>query len=69
MITRCIPAADVLAAHEQAALEIGVLRRKGVHCHLEEHADRSGHHVDVVLEPIFREPEKRHGGGRRGNFS
>jgi len=50
MRTRIIPAADVLAAHEQAALEIGELRRKGIHCHLEEHMDRSGPHVDVVRE-------------------
>jgi len=35
-----IPAADVLVAHERAAMEIGELRRRGIHCHLEEHADR-----------------------------
>ena len=42
---------DVLVAHEQAAMEVGELRRRGIHCHLEEHADESGHHVDVVREP------------------
>jgi hypothetical protein len=51
MRTMSIPAADVLVAHEQAALEIGELRRRGIPCHLEDRADRSGHHVDVVREP------------------
>lgn len=50
MRTMCIPATDVLVAHEQAALEIRELRRKGIHCHLEEHADQSGHHVEVVQD-------------------
>jgi hypothetical protein len=47
-----IPAMDMLVAHEQAAMEIGELRRKGIHCHLEEHADESGHHVEVVREAV-----------------
>ena len=54
MRTRIIPAADVLTAHEQAALEIGELRRKGIHCHLEENAGREGPQLDVVCDP---EPE------------
>ena len=69
MRTRIIPAADVLAAHEQAALEIGELRRRGIPCHLEDRADRSGHHVDVVREPAWRprgKPRRAEGGG---NFS
>jgi hypothetical protein len=69
MKTRIIPATDVLAAHEQAALEIGELRRKGIPCHLEDRADRSGHHVDVVCESASRaRGEKRHA-ERGGNFS
>ena len=44
-------AADVLVAHERAAMEIGELRRRGIHCHLEEHADRHGHRLDVVRDP------------------
>ncbi|MCW1926612.1 hypothetical protein OKA05_28930 [Luteolibacter arcticus] len=50
MITRSIPAEDVLVAHELAALEICELRRKGIPYHLEEHADRSGRHLDVVRD-------------------
>jgi hypothetical protein len=65
MRTMCIPGTDVLVAHEQAALEIGELRRKGIHCHLEEHADQSGHHVEVVLEPASGSPEERRGVGER----
>jgi hypothetical protein len=57
MQPRTIPAPDVLVAHEQAALAIGELRRKGIHCHLEEHADRSGHHVEVVRDPVPQEEE------------
>ncbi len=65
MRTMCIPTTDVLVAHEQAALEIRELRRKGIHCHLEDHADQSGHHVEVVLEPVFGQPERRHGEEQR----
>jgi len=50
MRTRITPVTDVLAAHEQAALEIGELRRKGIHCHVEEHAGRDGPQVDVVRD-------------------
>lgn len=50
MRTRIIPATDVLAAHEQAAIEIGELRRKGIRCHVEEHAGRDGPQVDVVRD-------------------
>jgi hypothetical protein len=49
--TTVIPASDVLAAHELAALEISELRRKGVQCHLEEHADAFGRRIDIVREP------------------
>lgn len=52
MRTRITPATDVLAAHEQAALEIGELRRKGIHCHVEEHAGRDGPQVDVVRDSV-----------------
>jgi hypothetical protein len=48
MNEKIIPAADNLAAHEQAAAEITELRRKGIHCHIEEHAHTLGHHLDVV---------------------
>ncbi len=65
MRTMCIPTTDVLVAHEQAALEIRELRRKGIHCHLEDHADQSGHHVEVVLEQVFGQPERRHGEEQR----
>jgi hypothetical protein len=58
MRTRIIPAADVLAAHEQAALEIGELRRKGIHCHLEENAGGDGPHVDVVRDSRPESPER-----------
>lgn len=47
---KSIPSLDILAAHEKAAMEIGELRRKGVPCHLEDHADAAGPHVDVVRE-------------------
>ncbi|WP_193212452.1 hypothetical protein [Luteolibacter marinus] len=51
MKAKSIPASDVLAAHEKAALEIGELRRKGKPCHLEEHADAGGLHIDVIEDP------------------
>jgi len=47
-----IPAPETLAAHERAALEIGELRRKGVPCHLEEHAGPAGHHLEIVQGPL-----------------
>jgi hypothetical protein len=50
MKTTIIPADDVLAAHERAAMEISELRRKGVPCHLEERADSTGHRIDVVRD-------------------
>ncbi|RYD67364.1 MAG: hypothetical protein EOP83_02965 [Verrucomicrobiaceae bacterium] len=62
MRTRIIPAADVLAAHEQAALEVGELRRKGIHCHVEEHAGREGPQVDVVQDS---QPEAEESQARR----
>ena len=66
MKTRIIPAADVLAAHEQAALEISELRRKGIHCHLEEHPGRDGPQIDVVRDSQSElpEPEAADGGER-----
>jgi hypothetical protein len=69
MKTRIMPATDVLAAHEQAALEIGELRRKGIPCHLEDRADRSGHHVDVVREPALRQSGKQRHSEGGGKFS
>jgi hypothetical protein len=46
-----IPAHETLAAHEQAAAEITELRRKGIHCHIEEHVTTGGHCLDVVVDP------------------
>ena len=57
MKPRIIPAADVLVAHEQAALEIGELRRKGIHCHMEESAGHDGPHVEVVRDQASK-PER-----------
>ena len=48
MNEKIIPAADNLAAHELAAAEITELRKKGIHCHIEEHGHSHGHHLDVV---------------------
>ncbi|WP_035612594.1 hypothetical protein [Haloferula sp. BvORR071] len=45
-----IPAREILAAHEQAAAEVTQLRRKGIHCHIEEHAAPGGHCLDVVVD-------------------
>lgn len=50
MNEKVIPAADNLAAHEQAAAEITELRKKGIHCHIEEHCHTHGHHVNVVQD-------------------
>lgn len=50
MRTFTIPAPDSLATHEEAAREIGELRRKGVHCHLEEQSGPTGHRIEVVRE-------------------
>ena len=50
MRTRSIPATDVLVAYEQAAHEISELRRRGIPCHLEEHADPGGPRIDVVRD-------------------
>lgn len=65
MRTMSIPATDVLVAHEQAAMEIGELRRRGIHCHLEEHTDRGGHHLNVVREAVSDQLEKLRGERRR----
>lgn len=46
-----IPAQEMLAAHEQAAAEITELRRKGIHCHIEDHTNSGGHCLDVVVDP------------------
>lgn len=51
MKERIIPAPETLAAHEQAAAEITELRRKGIHCHLEDNAHGGGHCVDIVMDP------------------
>jgi hypothetical protein len=68
-ITSIMPATDVLAAHERAALEISELRRRGIHCHLEDRADRSGHHVDVVREPVSKARGNKGRVEEDGNFS
>lgn len=60
MKTKTIPAENVLAAHEQAAAEIGELRRKGKPCHLEEHVDDGGHHVDVIEDRGEKRESARH---------
>jgi hypothetical protein len=52
MRTFTIPAPDLLATHEEAAREIGELRRKGVHCHLEEQSGPTGHRIEVVREAV-----------------
>jgi hypothetical protein len=51
MNERIIPAPETISAHEQAAAEITELRRKGIHCHLEESNHQGGHCVDVVMDP------------------
>lgn len=64
MNEKIIPASDNLAAHEQAAAEITELRRKGIHCHIEENSGSHGHHIDIVhdgeqpaenADPLVRE--------------
>lgn len=44
------PSPIELAEHERAALEVSRLRRKGIPCHLENHADGPQSHVDVVRD-------------------
>ena len=51
MKERIIPAPETLAAHEQAAAEITELRRKGIHCHLEDNAHGGSPCIDVVVDP------------------
>lgn len=43
-----VPSVESLAAHEEAAAEITQLRRRGVPCHLEDHPNRNGHHIEIV---------------------
>lgn len=50
MKEKTIPAPETLAAHEQAAAAITELRRKGIHCHIEDHASTGGT-CDVVVDP------------------
>ncbi len=50
MKEKSIPAPETLAAHEQAAAEVTELRRKGIHCHLEERPGDGGHCIDVVVD-------------------
>ncbi|MCW1912019.1 hypothetical protein OJ996_00430 [Luteolibacter sp. GHJ8] len=50
MKDKIFPAPETLAAHEQAAAEITELRRRGIHCHIEDHASTGGT-CDVVLDP------------------
>lgn len=51
MNERIIPAPETISAHEQAAAEITELRKKGIHCHLEDTTHEGGHCVDVVMDP------------------
>jgi len=53
MKEKIIPAPETLAAHEQAAAAITGLRKKGIHCHLEETDHTGGHCIDVVVEPAI----------------
>jgi len=52
------PSLVELAEYERAAKEVTRLRRKGVHCHLENHSGGRQSHVDVVRDlesHFFRE--------------
>lgn len=44
------PSPIELAEHERAAVEVTRLRRKGIHCHLENHPEGTRSHVDVVRD-------------------
>lgn len=50
MKNKVIPSVETLTAHEQAAAAITELRRKGIPCHLEDHPDRTGHHVEIIRD-------------------
>ncbi|MGC4013557.1 MAG: hypothetical protein QM755_03410 [Luteolibacter sp.] len=50
MKSKSIPSVENLTAHEQAAEKITSLRRKGIPCHLEDHPDRHGHHLEIVRD-------------------
>lgn len=39
---------DPLAAYRQAALDIRAMRRKGIHCHLEQHQGPTGPFLEIV---------------------
>lgn len=47
---------DDLKVHEEAAEAMIPLRKKGIQAHIEKHADATGEHVDVVLDPPSAEP-------------
>jgi hypothetical protein len=49
-----IPAAEPLAAHEEAAVRIAGLRRKGVHCHLQQGTEGPGPSLEIVPDPPGR---------------
>jgi hypothetical protein len=49
-----IPAAEPFAAHEEAATRIAGLRRRGVHCHLEQGTDGPGPSLEIVRDPPGR---------------
>ena len=51
MKEKSIPAPESLAAHEQAAAKITELRRKGIHCHLEDRPSEGGPCIDVMVDP------------------
>ena len=57
MKQKTIPASETLAAHEEAAAQITELRRKGIHCHLEDKSRNGGHCIDVVVDPDHPEDE------------
>jgi diaminopimelate decarboxylase len=44
------PSPIELAEYERAAKEVTSLRKKGIHCHLENHSDGRQSHVDVVRD-------------------
>jgi len=44
------PSPTELAEYERAAKEVTCLRRKGIHCHLENHSDSRQSQVDVVRD-------------------
>lgn len=50
MAVKFDPSPGEIAEYERAAIEVTRLRRKGIHCHLENHPDGPQSHVDVVRD-------------------